>query len=62
MSFHMIIKVTLSDEGRVASNLLADVGSESGVRADVSFQISLLIEPLSTIVVGTDKRSGTPLY
>lgn len=62
MSFHMIVKVTLCDEGRVATELLAGVGSETGVGADVSFQISLLIEPLSTIVVGADERSGTPLY
>jgi len=41
---HVVVEVALGEEGRVAAGEGALVGSDAGVRPDVSLQVSLLVE------------------
>jgi len=61
MSFHMIIKMSLSYKGGLTSWLLTHIGPQASVRSYVCLQVSLLIESFPAFVVRTDKRLITIL-
>lgn len=47
--------MTLGDESRRASGLLAHIRSETSVGPDVCLEIALFVESLSAFVVGADE-------
>ena len=58
---HVIIEVPLSDESRGAARLLAYIGPQTCVRANVRFEISLLIKAFSALSVRAGERARISL-
>jgi hypothetical protein len=59
---HVIIEMALRDESRGATRLLAYIGPQACVRANVRFEISLLIKAFSALSVRAGERARISLY
>jgi hypothetical protein len=52
----VVVQVALGDEGGLTTCKIAHVGSHSGMRSDVSLQVTFLVKAFVATSVGTDKR------